>query len=546
MKKYNLRIFTVLSSLLWVSYFVLVWNNSSSIIFFLTYPLFISALNNYKRALFINLTMLGLFVFLTIYYPYSSGNYSFIRFNEKVGTVYLMITVISAIWKRYNQSNVQQIQELALYDNLTGVANRRNFDLYTENLISACGRKNRCFSLLYIDIDNFKKINDNFGHDEGDEVLKKVVRNLKRNLRASDFISRNGGDEFLVILPEIDDDFSPAMIADRILHNRDENDHIPSLSIGIANYPDDASSMQELMEKADHAMYHAKKNGKNNFSFFHEGFDQKVHERFAIASELKQAIENEELDVVFQPKIDTNTKTITGAEALIRWNNALLGSVSPADFISIAEDSDIIHKISTWVYLKAFKMLKKVHDLGHKNLMLSVNVSPCQISRETLMDSLNTAIVYSGVSPEYIELEITEGTLLQNDEHSAALFHSLREKGFKIAIDDFGTGYSSLSYLQKMNIDSIKIDQSFIHNIENNNAFRITEAIISIAKALNLQTVAEGVETTEQMEMLNKMGCDLIQGFYYSKPLSEDVFLEMIEKEDSELNMNYINSQFVK
>jgi EAL domain-containing protein (putative c-di-GMP-specific phosphodiesterase class I) len=238
---------------------------------------------------------------------------------------------------------------------------------------------------------------------------------------------------------------------------------------------------------------------------------------------------DDEFSVVFQPKMCCDGKKIIGAEALVRWNNPVLGNVSPSEFIPIAEDSDIIHRISTWVYRKAFAMLADIQKKGFGDFILSVNVSPLQISKNTLINSLNSALFESEVSPRSIELEITEGMLLNTKGNSEETIAYLRQRGFKIAIDDFGTGYSSLSYLQELNLDSIKIDKSFIGNLHQKNAYSITKAIISLARSLELQTVAEGVETEKQLLIAKELGCDLIQGFYYSKPLFQSELLTFMK-----------------
>ena len=531
LESFRTPVYTLVSSLLWISYFIFMDKENNSIIFLLTYPLFIYAIMDYRKALAINLAMLALFSALEIFYRDLSDQFIINSFNIKVASTYFMIIIISTIWNKYNQKNLEMAESYALFDHLTKVANRRYLDIQIENMISVSERQKRKFAVLYIDIDNFKKVNDSFGHDEGDQILIRIVEHLELCLRSSDFIGRNRGDEFIVLLPEINEEFSPAVVADRILKRETSQKRIPSFSIGIAIFPEDGNTVSALIQKATSAMHHAKKNGKNSFSFFKQGIDEIIRQRFLMANQLQNAIELEELDIVLQPKINGKTKKIYGAEALIRWNNALLGSVSPSDFISIAEDSDIIHGIGTWVYEKVFKILKDIQSLGFKDIILSVNVSPKQITKNTLMSSLITALEKSDISAEFIELEITEGILLNDDDQTADQLHELRKKGFKISIDDFGTGYSSLSYLQKLNIDSIKIDQSFIQNIEKNNTFIITKAIIAIARSLNLQTVAEGVETSEQYRILNELGCDLIQGFYYSKPLKESDFIELLHSD---------------
>ena len=533
-EKHSGTIFITIFSTLWILFFLFSEKDSLALMFFLIYPLVTIILITYNRALFVNIFILLVFIGIQTIDPV---NATFIKMSPialRVGSVYLMILVTSYYWKKNSFNTMDEMNSLALYDGLTGVANKKHFDFYMESLVPSSRENNHKFSLLFIDIDNFKKINDSPGHEVGNKVLIDVASRINRCLDGSDFLFRIGGDEFIAVLPEISDDYSPALMASKILSVEDPELHMPTLSIGIANFPDDGSTRNELVQKAENAMYKAKKNGKNTFSFFHKEFNKLVKKRLIIEKHLRSAVLNDEFSVVFQPKIESKRKKIIGAEALVRWNNPHLGPISPTEFISIAEDSDIIHKISTWVYRKAFLMLKQIHAEGHSDLILSVNVSPLQISKNTLINSLNSALRETDISPEYIELEITEGMLLNTDGNNNDTLKYLRQKGFRIAIDDFGTGYSSLSYLQKLNLDSIKIDQSFIRDIEQNNgAFSITRAIITLAKSLELETVAEGVENSTQIQILNDLGCDHIQGFYYSKPLDKADFMKMLKKGNS-------------
>ncbi|MDA3812084.1 MAG: EAL domain-containing protein [Spirochaetaceae bacterium] len=532
-EKYSGLVFTLFFSILWILFLVFINKDNLAIIFFLIYPLVNIILLNYNFALIVNICMYLIYIFLFSFDRQSISWHILNPIAMRVGSLYLMIVITSYFWKKNSFNNLEEMNSLALYDSLTGVANKKHFDSYIENLIPESIKNEYKFSILFIDIDNFKKINDSPGHEVGNKVLQDVASRINRCLDPNDFLFKVGGDEFIAILPEISDDFSPALMASKILAVEDPDLHMPTLSIGIANFPDDGSTKNDLVQKAENAMYKAKKNGKNTFSFSHKEFNELVNKRLLIEKHLRSAVLDKEFSVAFQPKIDPLTEKIIGAEALVRWDNPHLGAVSPAEFISIAEDSDIIHKISTWVYKRAFHMLDKIHKKGYTDLVLSVNVSPLQISKNTLINSVNAALHATGISPEFIELEITEGMLLGTDGNSNETLRYLRQKGFRISIDDFGTGYSSLSYLQKLNLDSIKIDQSFIKDIEQNNAYSITKAIISLAKSLDLLTVAEGVETSAQLKILNDLGCNHIQGFFYSKPLKEKEFMKLLDQNNS-------------
>ena len=524
------EIFVFMFSLMWIFFLLKINSDNYAIIFFLIYPQIINILLQYRLALFVNISM---FIISTIIFSinFQTGTLAIIPpIPLRVASVFLMNFVTLYFWKKNNTDTMEEIHNIALYDGLTGIANKKHFEIYIQNIINSSRKDNKKFSMLFLDIDNFKKINDSPGHEVGNKVLKNVASRINRCLGGSDSLFRVGGDEFIVILPEINDDFAPALMAGKILSVEDPLLDLPTLSIGIVNYPEDGITRNELVQKSENSMYKAKKNGKNSFSFFHKEFNEQVKKRLLIEKHLRLAKLDDEFTVVFQPKIDSYNKKIVGAEALIRWKSPSLGNIPPSDFITIAEDSDIIHRMSTWVYRKAFNMLALIHESGHETFMLSINVSPLQISKNTLINSLNTALNDSGVSPEFIELEITEGMLLGNDGNNNEALQYLRQRGFRISIDDFGTGYSSLSYLQNMKLDSIKIDKSFINNIHEKNARNITRAIISLAVSMELQTIAEGVETFEQMQTLEEMGCNLIQGFYFSKAVGEDDLLKMLSE----------------
>lgn len=528
MQRFGGLIFASIFSSLWIIFFLHIGSDNLALIFFLIYPQVITILLHYRHALIVNLIMFFTYIIL-FSFDLKTGSISIMPpLPMRIGSVFLMNLVTVYFWKKNNTDTMEEIHTIALYDSLTGIANKQHFEIYLQNIISYSSKHNKKFSLMFLDIDNFKKINDSPGHEVGNKVLRDVASRINRSLNSSDSLFRVGSDEFIAILPEIDDDFASALMAGKILSVEDSLIHLPTLSIGIVNYPEDGTTRNELVQKSENAMYKAKKNGKNTFSFFHREFDAQIKKRLLIEKHLRVAQLDDEFTVVFQPKIDSTENKIVGAEALIRWKSPILGNIPPSDFISIAEDSDIIHRMSTWVYRKAFNMLALVHKSGHGDFVLSINVSPLQISKNTLISSLNDALKISDVSPEFIELEITEGMLLDSDGNNNEALRYLKQRGFRISVDDFGTGYSSLSYLQNLNLDSIKIDKTFINNIHEKNSRNITKAIISLAVSMELQTIAEGVETSEQMQALRELGCDLIQGFYFSKAVNEDDLMKML------------------
>ena len=530
LRKYGNFIFIGIFSLIWVMFLLTIKKENLAIIFFLIYPTVILVLLNYQKALIVNIIMFIIYS-LIVSFDFQTGLFVIPHpLALRIGSIYLMNLITAYLGKRNSFETLEQMNSLALYDSLTGIANKKHFEFFIENLISTSKEKDSKFAILLLDIDNFKRINDNPGHEAGNKVLIDISGKINRCLQSSDYLFRFGSDEFIAVLPEISDDYSPALMATKILSHEDSNLYLPTLSIGIANYPEDGTTKSELIQKAENAMFKAKKSGKNTFSFFHRDFNNQVKKRLIMEKHLRSAVMNDEFSIVLQPKIDSLNEKIIGAEALVRWDSPQLGSISPTEFINIAEDSDLIHRMSTWIYTKAFKILSDIQKSGYGNFILSVNVSPLQISKKTLINSLNTALYSAEVSPEFIELEITEGILLGSDGNNNETLRYLRQRGFRIAIDDFGTGYSSLSYLQKLNLDSIKIDKSFIKEINEKNAYSITKTIITLAKAMELQTVAEGVETEIQMQILKDLGCDLIQGFYYSKPVTKEKIMNMLKK----------------
>jgi len=427
-----------------------------------------------------------------------------------------------------------QLIELAFKDSLTGLDNRRLLSDKINLAIKISKRQNQQFSILFLDLDGFKQINDSFGHEHGDQLLIKVALRLKELVRAGDCVARLGGDEFCILLNENTDEFSAVHVAQKII---DSFKHpfdlgrasiLIGVSIGISLYPIDGATLQTLFKSADTAMYNAKDNGKNQFSHYSEELTKKAIERLDLEQALKIAFKNKEFELYFQPKASLNDRNIIGVEALIRWNRPGYGYVSPEIFIPISESIGLIGDIGTWVLDTACLQLAKWHNSGIK-ISMAVNISPLQFEYASFTENLLEILEKAGLTTEYLELEITESGVQVSDTVIKKL-RSLRALGIKIAIDDFGTGYSTLSSLKNLPVDILKIDKEFISNIpQNSNDSAMVATIIGMAKTLDLEIVAEGVETLEQIEYLCAIGCDIAQGYFIGKPLPVIDFEDQIK-----------------
>ncbi len=432
-----------------------------------------------------------------------------------------------------------KIKYIATHDNLTSLPNRFMLSNILEHTIDIAKRTKNSIAVLFLDLDDFKNINDNFGHYEGDKVLIEVAKRLKKMLCKDDFICRFGGDEFVILLEHIKCNKDVADIVKKLnkiflkVFKTQIYTHHLSCSIGIALYPDDALSPEQLLKFADTAMYDAKKRGKNRYSFYLKELGKQIEKELHIERLLRDAIKNDELELFYQPQILLQNEKIVGLEALLRWNNPELGFVGPNSFIPIAEKTHMIVEIGNWVLHSACKQTKKWHDLGLYKGDVSVNISGIQLNTDNLVSALQSSLKYSGLDPIFLDLEITESVLMDNSKNWITLLDKIKDMGIDISIDDFGTGYSSLSHLKQFPADELKIDKSFIDDIPHKkDACIIVKTIISLAKNLGYKSVAEGVETLEQKEYLKEQGCDIVQGFYYSKPLS------VVDLEECFLNQN--------
>ncbi|MDP2850227.1 MAG: EAL domain-containing protein [Sulfuricurvum sp.] len=430
----------------------------------------------------------------------------------------------------------KQIQYLANYDELTGLPNRLKLDNRIQYLLSLAKRNEIAFTVMFLDLDHFKTINDTLGHSCGDSLLIEASKRLKMILREEDTIARFGGDEFIILLPNIGVD-GATQVAQKLLNTFQEpfpiNEHelCISSSIGIALYPNDGNDFETLYKNADTAMYRAKKEGRNRFCFFTMEMQRHSVRNLELSNALRYALERNQLELHYQPQFSTQKGTVIGAEALLRWNHSELGSISPSEFIPIAEENGMILSIGEWVLHTAIKVAKEWMDGGYSPLIMAVNLSAVQFRSSNLPALIAAILEDVGLPPEYLELELTESIAMDDPQKAINTMNELHTKGIRMSIDDFGTGHSSLSYLKKFKIYKLKIDQSFVRDINIDPEDKaIVSAIISMSKSLGLQTIAEGVETIAQLNYLREEKCDEIQGYYFSKPLPKKAFKEFRDK----------------
>jgi diguanylate cyclase (GGDEF)-like protein len=422
-----------------------------------------------------------------------------------------------------------QIEHLAYHDALTGLPNRH---LFMDRLIVSVAQSHRTgekLGVLFLDIDRFKDINDSLGHSVGDQLLKSVADRIDRCTREGDTLARFGGDEFTLLVPQIGDVEDAAKTGQKIIEMLKipfligERELFVSASVGVSIYPTDGLDAETLVRNADTAMYRAKDTGRDNYQLYAPAMNARALERLALENMLRKAISQNELILHYQPLIDARSRAVTGVEALIRWRHPELGLLSPAHFISVAEISGLIIPIGEWVMNTALRQLKSWHRTFGTDLRMSVNLSARQFQQPNLVDQIRDAVNEHGVPPTCVELEITESNAMQNAENSIRTLRELKHIGVRIAMDDFGTGYSSLSYLKRFPIDTLKLDQAFVSGVTTDPSdAAIVSAVISMAHSLDLEVVAEGVETQEQLSFLQMHRCDLIQGFFFSAPLSVD------------------------
>jgi diguanylate cyclase (GGDEF)-like protein/PAS domain S-box-containing protein len=436
-----------------------------------------------------------------------------------------IVAVFNDMTERKNAEEV--IARQATYDLLTGIPNRTLFVERLSQETLRAERSGRGVALIFIDLDDFKKVNDTLGHSAGDEVLRMAADRITQNIRNVDTAARVGGDEFAVIAPKLQDIVDAEPIAKRILaamavpmrvHGQDI---LTTASIGIAIFPADSEDDAELLRDADIAMYRSKNSGGNSIEFFTAEMNERATRRLKVEMQLQLALEMEEFEVHYQPIVALPDGRMIGVEALLRWQNAELGVVSPAEFIPVAESTGVIVAIGAWVLETACRRVKEWQDAGWSDLVVAVNLSPREVDRGDAIKSISTALTRSGLAAEFLEIEVTERVLLDDVEKATRIFHEIKNLGVRLCIDDFGTGYSSLSYLRNYPFDVLKIDRAFVHDAARHvSGVSLLRAIISMAESLGLQVVAEGVENEEQLNLLCELGCGYAQGYHFCAPLS--------------------------
>lgn len=435
------------------------------------------------------------------------------------------------------QAAQEKMEFQAYHDALTGLPNRLLAKDHLEQAILAAERANTLVALLFIDLDKFKTINDSLGHIIGDGLLKAASIRLIECLRDTDTLSRQGGDEFLIVLNNMRDIDAITVVAEKLLARLSEpfeiehNELSISLSIGVAVYPNDGNDFETLLKQSDTAMYEAKESGRNTYRFHTNQMNIDAIESLRMRNGLRSALEHSEFVLHYQPQISLATGSIVGVEALIRWNHPELGMVPPVRFISVAEDSGLILPIGEWVLKEACRQAVAWRTEGLPELLMAVNLSAVQFKRGDVEKSVSQALYESGLNPALLELELTESILIKDTEKMLATVQRLKALGVKLSIDDFGTGYSSLSYLKKFNVDKLKIDQSFVRDMADDpNDAAIVTAIIQMAKSLKLTIIAEGVENWRQLSLLRLQHCDEVQGYYFARPLPADEFASFVRK----------------
>ncbi|MCU7803834.1 MAG: EAL domain-containing protein [Candidatus Thiodiazotropha sp. (ex Lucinoma borealis)] len=460
------------------------------------------------------------------------------------GTVCHLVSINEDITLRKQQE--EHILHQANFDALTGLSNRFLALDRLSQLINEAQRSKECVAVLFLDLDDFKKINDTMGHEAGDKLLVEAAKRLRSAVRVSDTVGRLGGDEFIVLLSGITDAADAVPVAENILarfrdtFSVDSRELVLTTSIGIAAYPVDGNSASELLRNADSAMYHSKEQGRNTYSFFTAAMNQEVSRRLLLEEQLHGALERGEFRICYQPVIHIDSHSVVGFEALLRWHNPVLGEVSPVEFIPIAEQTGHILPIGHYVLTRSLDRLAGWQQNYNQPFTMAINLSPRQFRDPNLVTSISQAIDQAGITCESLEMEITEGVLMSGHTYIDEALTALGEMGVCIAMDDFGTGYSSLSYLRSYPFNSLKIDRSFVHDITADRAdLKLVNATIVMAHSLGLKVVAEGVETQEQLALLASQGCEYAQGYLFSRPQLSEKITEMLQSGDCNQTLSY-------
>jgi diguanylate cyclase (GGDEF)-like protein len=428
----------------------------------------------------------------------------------------------------------KDLEYTSQHDTLTGLPNRIHLNNKLEIIKEQAQLSGKKFAVVFLDLDHFKNVNDTLGHDIGDALLKIVSEILKKNVNKHDLISRIGGDEFILVISNFEDENELIPLINHLISEFREEFYIKgyslrlSASIGISIFPNDASSITDLMKFADIAMYKAKEDGRDGFSFFTQTLNTKVHQDVDLINDMQRAYQANEFKLYFQPKVSTQTEKVTGAEALIRWEHPQKGLISPFYFIPLAESTGFILALGEFVVKEGIASIKRLEEQGCSDFLISVNISTRQFQNSDLFALIDQELKRTQINPKHFGIEITESIMMQSIQNTLDTLNQIKALGVTVFMDDFGTGYSSLSYLKEFPIDILKIDKSFVDDIvdESENHGILINTILAMAHSLGIQTVAEGVEDRHQVEFLKRMKCDKIQGYYYSKPLPELEFRE--------------------
>ncbi len=432
------------------------------------------------------------------------------------------------------RDNERRFDHMAHHDALTGLANRRLFTAHLDHALVTARREGTRLAVMFLDLDRFKTVNDSLGHETGDKLLVEVGKRLAEAVRQTDTLARMGGDEFAVMVERVDDDLQISNLAERVLRLLEPPVRIgefelkAAASIGIAVAFSDGTTSDELLKNADTAMYRAKERGRGRFEYYMPELNARAQVRLLLESSIARAIERDELELYYQPQVALADGSLHGAEALLRWNHSELGTVSPAEFIPIAEESGLIVRIGEWVLREACRQARVWHDMGYGHFTIAVNLSARQFRDGALMEKVRNALAEAGLPARCLELELTESLVMDHPEESIELLRDFHDLGIQTSIDDFGTGYSSLNYLRRFPIHRLKIDRSFVSDVDDPDDARIVSTIINLAHGLELEVVAEGIEETAQLEFLRRRGCALGQGYLFSPPLPAEAFTRLL------------------
>ena len=449
------------------------------------------------------------------------------------------VTAIWGVCRDITERKIAQheLYKMAHHDTLTGLPNRV---LLEDRILQAKAfshRMNCPFALLFLDLDRFKIINDTLGHSVGDELLRLVAARLKRTLRETDTVARIGGDEFIILLSGVKDRTDVASLSDKVLRSLtapfalQDHELFITTSLGVCMYPDDGQDTEDVMKKADIAMYHAKAMGRNNVQFYNDDMDQNASRRFIISNSLRRGLENKEFRVFYQPKVDVVSGRIVAMEALARWEHPELGLLSPVEFIQLAEENGLIMQLGEWILREACQQNMQWQNEGITGLRVAVNLSGYQLQHSSLLGTIRRVLKESGMSAELLELEITESVIMQNPDFIVSVLSIISELGIHVSIDDFGTGYSSLAHLKRFTVNTLKIDKSFVRDVDfSSTDAAITTAIIAMGNSLNLNVIAEGVETQAQYDFLRDNKCDQVQGYLFCRPLPPEELVGLLKK----------------